>query len=966
MRWDGLAVAHGYELASPGHDSTQAHDSPKPTLRRNGKLPSCEPCRVGKLACGHEQPYCGRCVRRGLESRCWYHPAPMSRGKGGKMVGSDGGIERGVRDGGGEVGSGGRVEKRRRLDGRIGGGAGLDGLADAAIMRDEEREEGRIGEEMNIRNGNVNPITNDPTTLRATPFVGTEPTTKNQSATQNPTGFPATKPPTTSVYRSSRGCSSPHPRREHNKQTRPNIQNSTFGIPTVHNNWSGAIYPRSRRYWGPTSFGAVFRDGGSGGTDEWDVKSSGDISKDGPVGTRFRDERMGNEALGGMLDIGEEGRRNPSSWPFGQPLLGRNRPTSYSVRCEMITKALWNIPSLSSCNRLLERYHDLVEFSIMPEFMIKYLVTTIYSTFGSVLAEPRSKEKFIPFVETLLKNEETPLPPSPDDGIAWLDTFSGSNIRFEAIGLLFCFIGRAYQSLADGDPLFQKEENHGRNRRQTSWRMNECADVMGKMCDCTDTVNEIVVAFRVAIFVLESSVVGDECYGNLNRHGNMITSACAIGLHRLPHIPPHLLTTAAEYKRRVFASVYSMDKCSSALNGTPPGIPRLYCRLQMPSDLSETELFLPRTEMQQAIANCDEHGWNKKGEIHCGTYYRVSLQNYMVKEEILEGALGVDVQVSRERIDSLLARASSLSQSRPPQFQFNVASTGRLLLVQLSTRLETLQNTFLLHRLALANHLDGNYNQGLLDTAMEMLEKVIMMWEKRDALVGFEYCFDWFVTNYGIPAAGVICVELLKLTSTKSENTRTEHERGERATRFPKSVAIQKLTLFAAFLDWVRQTDGNYALLKRVRGVVGRVLKWVLDGGEMNREVEREKGKERHHSREDQSVGSQGAINPTLMEIEASTSATGNTEMIGPAPHAWNNMDLNFAPPLVHSSQTEPTGLDGGFSTSLDLDMGLESLEGIGMEEMWGQVDWLNAGDWMGGSGVGGVGNGSAGFGFAF
>ncbi|RAL61511.1 hypothetical protein DID88_009550 [Monilinia fructigena] len=252
----------------------------------------------------------------------------------------------------------------------------------------------------------------------------------------------------------------------------------------------------------------------------------------------------------------------------------------------------------------------------MPEFIIQYLVTSIYNTFGSVLAEPRSREKFIPFVETLLKNEETPLPPSPDD------------------------------------------------------------------------VNEIVVAFRVAIFVLEILVVGDECYGNLNRHGNMVTSACAIGLHRLPHLPPHLLTTAAEYKRRVFAAVYSMDKCSSALNGTPPGIPCLYCRLQMLSDLSETELFLPRTKMQQAIANCDERGCNKKGEIHCGTYYRVSLQNYMVKEEILEGALGVDVQLSKERIDSLLDRASSLSQSRPPQFQFNLASTGRLLLVQLSIRLE--------------------------------------------------------------------------------------------------------------------------------------------------------------------------------------------------------------------------------------------------------------------------------------
>ncbi|KAB8288199.1 hypothetical protein EYC80_010204 [Monilinia laxa] len=707
------------------------------------------------------------------------------RGKGDNMKGSGGGAEKGQRDEDGGEEREGRVGKRRRVSGKIIGGTGLDGLADAAIMRDGEREEGRIGEEMN----NQNPSTTDSTSLRDTSLVGIGTSTKSQSGTQNPTVFPATKPPTTSVYRSSRGCSSPHPRREQNKHTCPNVQNSTSGIPTVHNNWSGAIYPRSRRYWGPTSFGAVFRDGGSGGADEWDVESSGDISKYGLVGMRLRGEKVtGKDDLGGMLDIGEEGRKNPSSWPFGQPLLGRNRPTSYTVRCEVITRALWNMPSLSSCNRLLERYHDLVEFSIMPEFMIQYLVTSIYNTFGSVLAEPRSREKFIPFVETLLKNEENPLPPSPDDAIAWLDTFSGSNIRFEVIGLLFCFIGRAYQSLADGDPLFQKEENHGRNRRQTSWRMNECADVMGKMCGCTDTVNEIVVAFRVAIFVLESSVVGDECYGNLNRHGNMITSACAIGLHRLPHLPPHLLTTAAEYKRRVFATVYAMDKCSSALNGTPPGISRLYCRLQMPSDLSETELFLPRTEMQQAIANCDEQGWNKKGEIYCGTYYRVSLQNYMVKEEILEGALGVDVQVGRERIDSLLARASSLSQSRPPQFQFHLASTGRLLIVQLSIRLETLQNIFLLHRLALANHLEGNYNQGLLDTAMEMLEKVIMMWEKRDALVGFEFCFDWFVTNYGTPAAGVICVELLKLISRNSEKTRMDNEkvgieRGERQTR---------------------------------------------------------------------------------------------------------------------------------------------------------------------------------------
>ncbi|KAJ8062682.1 hypothetical protein OCU04_009204 [Sclerotinia nivalis] len=853
--------------------------------------------------------------------------------------------------------------------------AGLDSFADAAAMRDGDREEENEGGTKHTktsgdRNRNADNITTSRHDSLGRIFTATA---ENQSTTKNPKN-----PSTTNMYRSSRGCVSPTPHHQSYIRPLPNFQDQTPGKATMQNNLNGTSYPRSRRYWGPTSFGAVFRDG--------------DGRVEGNDGER-NEKKVGGEAgieegtggIGGMLDIGEDGRKNPSSWPFGQPLLGRDRPTSYTVRCEMITKALWNIPSRSSCNELLKRYHDIVEFLVMPEFMIQYLISSLFDTFGSILAEPRSKEKFIPFVETLLKNEETPLPPSPDDGIAWLNTFSGPNIRLEVMGLLFCFIGRAYQSLADENPLFQKEENHGMNRRQTSWRMNECADVMGKMCDCTDTVNEIVVAFRVAIFVLESAVVGDESYGNLNRHGDIVTSAFAIGLHRLPHLPPHLLTTAAEYKRRVFASVYQMDKCCSALNGTPPGISRLYCRVHTPSDLSETELFLPRAQMQQAIAECDEQGWNRKGEIYCGTWNRSTLPIYMVKEEILEGALAVDVQVSRERIDSLLARTASLSQNLPQQFSFNPTSTGTVLFVQLTISLETLQNKFLLHRLALANHLEGNYNQGLLDTAMEMLEKVIMMWEKRDKLMGFEFFFDWLVTSYGVPAAGVVCVELLKLTSDSSgsQKRRGKEKIGtdgderrakeKEKTRFSRSMAIQKLTLFAAFSDWVRDTDGNYALLKRVRGVVGRVLKWVLDGGEMSREVEKEKEKDISGQEDDsRMVNSQGTIDPARVQMEDHTTrnATGNPGVTDQGTQNWNmEAAVNFTPQLTQPSTTISGDFTANIQEGLDFNMntvGLDlniDLEGVGMEEMWGQVDWLNAGDWMGG---GGAANGGAGFGFGF
>lgn len=49
------------------------------TKRRNGQLPSCEPCRKAKLRCDHEMPVCGRCAQRGQQSSCIYHPAPMTQ-----------------------------------------------------------------------------------------------------------------------------------------------------------------------------------------------------------------------------------------------------------------------------------------------------------------------------------------------------------------------------------------------------------------------------------------------------------------------------------------------------------------------------------------------------------------------------------------------------------------------------------------------------------------------------------------------------------------------------------------------------------------------------------------------------------------------------------------------------------------------------------------------------------------------
>ncbi len=71
----------------------------------------------------------------------------------------------------------------------------------------------------------------------------------------------------------------------------------------------------------------------------------------------------------------------------------------------------------------------------------------------------------------------------------------------------------------------------------------------------------------------------------------------------------------------------------------------------------------------------------------------------------------------------------------------------------------------------------------------------------------------------GIPAAGVLCVELLKQSRTPQEST----------LRFSRSNLIKELTMFIAFLDWIRPTDGNYLLCGKVSKVVQKIIDDVLE-----------------------------------------------------------------------------------------------------------------------------------------
>ena len=238
--------------------------------------------------------------------------------------------------------------------------------------------------------------------------------------------------------------------------------------------WSDMVFRRSARYYGPTSFAAIF-----------------------------------SEHQEDLLDIGEDIRKHPGAWPFGVPLLGRERPNGPTARTKQTVKALLNIPSKEVCEMLLGT-SDTVRQTCLDPAIIRHCITTLWSTFEVELSGTRDEEPMARIADVLFENEETPLAPSPDDPAEWMNTFTGSNIRFEMMGMLFCFFGLGFMSLQDWDPVFKAPENDGRDRKQTAWRMKECAEVCMKMCDDSETVNYLVPALILSLKRLETGCTGDD------------------------------------------------------------------------------------------------------------------------------------------------------------------------------------------------------------------------------------------------------------------------------------------------------------------------------------------------------------------------------------------------------------------------------------------------------------------------
>lgn len=86
--------------------------------------------------------------------------------------------------------------------------------------------------------------------------------------------------------------------------------------------------------------------------------------------------------------------------------------------------------------------------------------------------------------------------------------------------------------------------------------------------------------------------------------------------------------------------------------------------------------------------------------------------------------------------------------------------------------------------------------------------------------------------SYGMPCAGILCVELLRANNLAPPGPVSQPSRaaGNQApARFSRSEIIQSLTMFRALLGWIRPTDNNTQLSIKFNKVLQRIIDAVFD-----------------------------------------------------------------------------------------------------------------------------------------
>ncbi|KIL86502.1 hypothetical protein FAVG1_10332 [Fusarium avenaceum] len=430
--------------------------------------------------------------------------------------------------------------------------------------------------------------------------------------------------------------------------------------------------------------------------------------------------------------------------------------------------------------------------------VIEDIVNTLYQDWGEHLTT-RHDDQLEELGLYISNNTSRPIQDEHSSAKAWTGQFTGSNIRWESIGLIWTYW--------DGAPGFD-------------------APVVGKCLGyCVDLVrhftsgNDILLYLCYRKATIESLITGDASLTCWRYFSEAVALLTFLGLHVGSEDANYVPSLCSEHKRRMAARVYNIDKVVVSFTGRPPMLSRRYFSRPLPLDISDEDLMAGGDAIKRAVHALDENGFASDGDVLGASLIRARSQLAYIKEELLEMALASCVKTTFGSLTELKARSVKTYGRFPPSLLYQSDELDdpncdvERVYCKILILLEHLQNLFFAERQLLRlGHVDENR---LLPISFEMVTLTLLFWTHQDRFSSMRRDFEWLLMAFAAPGGGILCLELLRPTFRGTHPD---------CPKLSRSAIIQKLSLLIGFLDWVRPPAPNADLCADCKAVIQGVL----------------------------------------------------------------------------------------------------------------------------------------------
>ncbi|KAH8901029.1 hypothetical protein GQ53DRAFT_2520 [Thozetella sp. PMI_491] len=498
------------------------------------------------------------------------------------------------------------------------------------------------------------------------------------------------------------------------------------------------------------------------------------------------------------------------------------------------------IPDLATGKELFRRHVNPND--AWNRLAVERVLLSLYDTFGSMLSHG-DHENLRQMAGLLTQNTTRRLDDQIEDPDEWIASFSGQNLRWETLGVVFLFWASGsfnyggWVNRCAIDELGNDDQARLERVVRFHGAAGHCIELAGPMHNyCVPMVH-----LRHRHAVLQSIISGDASLAFRTLHSAVAAVGTFGGMHA-DSPTSYTPTAASEARRQLFGTLFATDKSQATFAGRPPFLSRRYVSTPLPLDLPTAVLLEDRQTIAEAVARLDADGWSTDGRIYAATIARARTQLAYVRDAILEISLGHSQDTSVENILQIRDREFTTISKFPECIKYKAYDAEQLLgehadrnpapsplgrgisdaaafCAKALVHLEHLQNIFFLERLLASKR---GRSVELLSTSIDMVSLTLKFWTHKNRLYPLNADFEWLVTGFAAPAGGVLCMELMNPTQRAPEE-------GPLDPKLSRSNIIQQLSLLVGFLSWVRPSAPNGEICESVKGIIQRAMDYTLN-----------------------------------------------------------------------------------------------------------------------------------------